>query len=63
MTGTLETGRNLDAFLAAHVAQPLARVLGAIAETALPIAHLIRRGGLAGSQSAPLFGKRGLLRR
>ena len=48
MTGTLETGRDLDAFLAAHVAQPLARVLGAIAETALPIAHLIRRGGLAG---------------
>ena len=48
MTGRLETGRDLDAFLAAHVARPLARVLGAIAETALPIAHLIRRGGLAG---------------
>jgi len=48
VTGTLEIGQDLDAFLAAHAPRPLARVLGAIAEAALPLAHLIRRGGLAG---------------
>jgi fructose-1,6-bisphosphatase I len=48
VTGTLEIGRDLDGFLAAHAPRPLAEVLRAIAEASLPLAHLIRRGGLAG---------------
>jgi fructose-1,6-bisphosphatase I len=52
VTKALETGQHLDAFLSAYAPSGLARVLRAIAEAALPLAHLIRRGGLAGALDA-----------
>jgi fructose-1,6-bisphosphatase I len=48
VTGTAQIGQNLDAFLSSHAPVNLARVLQAIACAALPLAHLIRRGRLAG---------------
>jgi fructose-1,6-bisphosphatase I len=41
-------GMGLEAFLAANAPADLARVLSAVAEASLPVAHLIRRGRLAG---------------
>lgn len=52
MTSTVETGQDLDAFLAARTARPLAEVLRALASAALPLAHLIRRGALGGDLDA-----------
>jgi fructose-1,6-bisphosphatase I len=48
VTCTLQIGQNLDAFLSLRAPVALARVLQAIADAALPVAHLIRRGRLAG---------------
>ena len=47
MTSALQTSTHLEAFLASHAPGGLAAVLRAIAETARPLAHMIRRGGLA----------------
>ena len=49
MASTPEIGAHLDAFLAIHAARGLAGVLRATAESARLLAHLIRRGGLAGA--------------
>jgi fructose-1,6-bisphosphatase I len=54
MAATLEIGTHLDAFLAIHAARGLAGVLRATAESARLLAHLIRRGDLAGSHHAPV---------
>ena len=54
MAATPQIGTHLDAFLAIHAAQGLASVLRATAESARLLAHLIRRGGLAGSHHAPV---------
>jgi fructose-1,6-bisphosphatase I len=43
-----QIGQNLDAFLSLRTPTALARVLQAITDAALPFAHLIRRGRLAG---------------
>jgi fructose-1,6-bisphosphatase I len=48
VTGAPQTGQNLGAFLSLHAHAPLAGVLRAIADAALPLARLIRRGRLAG---------------
>jgi fructose-1,6-bisphosphatase I len=48
VTGTPRIGQSLDGFLRLHAPLDLARVLNAIADTAAPLAHLIRRGRLAG---------------
>jgi fructose-1,6-bisphosphatase I len=48
VTGTPRIGQSLDAFLRLRAPVDLARVLQAIADAALPLAHLIRRGRLAG---------------
>jgi fructose-1,6-bisphosphatase I len=48
MISAPQTGQNLEAFLSRHAPAALAGVLQAIADTALPLAHLIRRGRLAG---------------
>ncbi len=48
MTGTPQIGQNFDAFLSIHAPVDLARVLRAVADAALPLAHLVRRGRLAG---------------
>ena len=47
MTSAPQTSTHLEAFLASHAPGGLAAVLRAIAETARPLAHMIRRGGLA----------------
>ena len=52
VTSALQTSPNLDAFLSNHAPVGLAAVLRAIAETARPVAHMIRRGGLAGDLDA-----------
>jgi fructose-1,6-bisphosphatase I len=48
VTSAPQTGQNLAVFLSLHAPAPLAGVLQAIADAALPLAHLIRRGRLAG---------------
>jgi fructose-1,6-bisphosphatase I len=47
VTGTPQIGQNLDTFLSLHTPVALARILQATADSALPLAHLIRRGRLA----------------
>jgi fructose-1,6-bisphosphatase I len=48
LIGAPQTGQNLEAFLTRHAPAALAGVLQAIADAALPVALLIRRGRLAG---------------
>jgi fructose-1,6-bisphosphatase I len=48
VTSAPQIGQNLEAFLSLHAPVTLAGVLQAIADAALPLAHLIRRGRLAG---------------
>jgi fructose-1,6-bisphosphatase I len=48
VTNTLGIGEELEAFLRVSAPAKLARVLGAFANSALPLAHRIRRGSLDG---------------
>ena len=52
MSNTLGLGYGLKAFLSANAPADLASVLYALAEASLPVAHLIRRGRLAGALDA-----------
>jgi fructose-1,6-bisphosphatase I len=49
---TPQIGQYLEEFLRLHAPAKLARVLRALSEAALPVAHLIRRGALAGTLDA-----------
>ena len=51
---TPRTGHDLDAVLGAIAPPDLARVLSRLASAALPVAHLIRWGGLSGAFDAPV---------
>ncbi|MGD0640225.1 MAG: class 1 fructose-bisphosphatase [Roseiarcus sp.] len=52
MTKFETMGQDLSEFLSRHAAPELARVVNAFAEAAIPVAHLIRRGRLAGAMDA-----------
>ena len=54
MTMTPRIGHDLDAVLSAIAPADLARVLSGLASAALPVANLIRWGGLSGAFDAPV---------
>ena len=51
---TPRVGHDLDAVLSAIAPPEIARVLSGVASAALPVANLIRWGGLSGAFDAPL---------
>ena len=54
VTMTPRVGHDLDAVLSAIASPEIARVLSGVASAALPVANLIRWGGLSGAFDAPL---------